>query len=67
EEGVIITGDDIAKVSPQKERKDSSELDEDLPASEAKDTAGTKGASDAHMSKGKEAAVSDTAEVVTAA
>ncbi|MCI47315.1 hypothetical protein A2U01_0068556, partial [Trifolium medium] len=34
-----------------------SESDEDLPASEAKDTAGTEGASDAHMSKGKEPVV----------
>ncbi|MCH96516.1 hypothetical protein A2U01_0017503, partial [Trifolium medium] len=67
EQGIIITGDDIAQVSPLKERKDSSESDEDLLASEAKDTAGTKGASDAHMSTGKEPAVSDTAEVVTAA
>ncbi|MCI81407.1 hypothetical protein A2U01_0102680, partial [Trifolium medium] len=41
EEVVIITGDDIAKVSPLKERKDSSESEEDLPASEGKDTTGT--------------------------
>ncbi|MCI87545.1 hypothetical protein A2U01_0108829, partial [Trifolium medium] len=30
-----ITGEDIAQVSPQKERKDLSESDEELPASEA--------------------------------
>ncbi|MCI73133.1 hypothetical protein A2U01_0094397, partial [Trifolium medium] len=33
----------------------------------AKDTAGTEGASDAHVSKGKELVVSDTAAVGTAA
>ncbi|MCI85951.1 hypothetical protein A2U01_0107230, partial [Trifolium medium] len=49
EQGIIITRDDIAQVSPQKERKDSSESDEVLPASEAIDTAGTEGASDAHV------------------
>ncbi|MCI73618.1 hypothetical protein A2U01_0094882, partial [Trifolium medium] len=37
------------------------ESDEDLPASEANVTAGTEGASDAHMTKGKEPVVSDTA------
>ncbi|MCI53946.1 hypothetical protein A2U01_0075193, partial [Trifolium medium] len=46
EEGIIITGEDIDQVSPQKEWKDSSESEEDLPASEAKVTAGTEGASD---------------------
>ncbi|MCI65595.1 hypothetical protein A2U01_0086853, partial [Trifolium medium] len=61
EEGIIITGDDIAKVSPLKERKDSSESEEDLPAFEGKDTTGTKGASEAHVSKGNEPIVSDTA------
>ncbi|MCI95490.1 hypothetical protein A2U01_0116788, partial [Trifolium medium] len=50
EQGVIITCEDIAQVSPQKERKDSSESDEDMPASEAIDTTGTEGASDAHVS-----------------
>ncbi|MCH97304.1 hypothetical protein A2U01_0018298 [Trifolium medium] len=60
EEGIIITGDDIAQVSPLKDRKDSSESDEDLPASGAIDIAGTEGASDAHVSKGKEPMVSDT-------
>ncbi|MCI43955.1 hypothetical protein A2U01_0065194, partial [Trifolium medium] len=67
EQGIIITGDDIAQVSPQKERKDSTESDEDLSASEAKDTAGTEGASDAQVSKGKEPVVSDTTIVGTAA
>ncbi|MCI36810.1 hypothetical protein A2U01_0058033, partial [Trifolium medium] len=57
----------IAQVSPQKERKDSSESDEELLASEAKDTSGIEGASDAHVSKGKEPIVSDTAAVDTAA
>ncbi|MCI88255.1 hypothetical protein A2U01_0109541, partial [Trifolium medium] len=42
------------------------ESDEDLPNSEAKDTAGTEGAFDAHVSKGKEPVVSDTAAVGTA-
>ncbi|MCI89387.1 hypothetical protein A2U01_0110675, partial [Trifolium medium] len=65
--GVIITGEDIAKVSPLKERKDSCDSDEELPASEAKDTTGTEGASDAHVSKGKEPVVSDTAVVGTTA
>ncbi|MCI89152.1 hypothetical protein A2U01_0110440, partial [Trifolium medium] len=37
------------------------ESDEDLPASEANVTTGIEGASDAHMSKGKEPVVSDTA------
>ncbi|MCI79962.1 hypothetical protein A2U01_0101233, partial [Trifolium medium] len=41
EEGIIITGDDIAKVSPLKERKDSSESEEDQPAPEGKVTADT--------------------------
>ncbi|MCI75463.1 hypothetical protein A2U01_0096732, partial [Trifolium medium] len=59
---------DIAKVSPLKERKDSSDSDEELPASEAKDTTATEGASDAQVSKGKKPVVSaTTAEVVTAA
>ncbi|MCI25366.1 hypothetical protein A2U01_0046557 [Trifolium medium] len=66
EQGVIITSDDIAQVSPQKERKDSSESDE-LSASEDKVTAGIEGASDAYMSKGKEPIVSDTADVGTVA
>ncbi|MCI82048.1 hypothetical protein A2U01_0103322, partial [Trifolium medium] len=35
EQGVIITGNDIAQVSPQKEKIDMTESDEDLPASEA--------------------------------
>ncbi|MCI44479.1 hypothetical protein A2U01_0065718 [Trifolium medium] len=65
EQGIIITGDDIAQVSPQKERKDSSESDEDLPASEPIDTTNTEGASDAHVSKGKEPVVSDTVDVGT--
>ncbi|MCI49452.1 hypothetical protein A2U01_0070696, partial [Trifolium medium] len=67
EEGIIITGDDIAKVSPLKERKDSSGSEEDLPAPEAKDTTGKEGASDAHISKGKEPVVSDAANITTAA
>ncbi|MCI69102.1 hypothetical protein A2U01_0090363, partial [Trifolium medium] len=46
EQGVIITGDDIAQVSPLKVRKDSSESDDDLPALGAIDTAGTEGAPD---------------------
>ncbi|MCI44374.1 hypothetical protein A2U01_0065613, partial [Trifolium medium] len=61
EEGIIITGDDIAKVSPLKERKDSSESEEDQPVSEGKVTVGTEGASDAHVAKGKESVVSGTA------
>ncbi|MCI94897.1 hypothetical protein A2U01_0116195, partial [Trifolium medium] len=60
EEGVIITGDDIAKVSPLKKRKDSSDSDEELAASEAKDTTGTEGAYDAQVFKGKEPIVADT-------
>ncbi|MCI59011.1 hypothetical protein A2U01_0080266, partial [Trifolium medium] len=60
EEGIIITGDDIAKVSPLKERKDSSESEEDLLTSEGKDTTATEGAYDAHVSKGKKPVVSDT-------
>ncbi|MCI85551.1 hypothetical protein A2U01_0106830, partial [Trifolium medium] len=51
EQGVIITGDDIAQVSPHKEKKDMTDSDEELPASEANVTAGTEGASDAHMTK----------------
>ncbi|MCI88800.1 hypothetical protein A2U01_0110088, partial [Trifolium medium] len=47
EEGVIITGDDIAKVSLLKKRKDSSDSEDDQPASEGKDTTGTEGAPDA--------------------
>ncbi|MCI84761.1 hypothetical protein A2U01_0106039, partial [Trifolium medium] len=56
-----ITGDDIAKVSPLKERKDSSDSEEDLPTPEAIVTAGTEGASDAQVAKGKESVVSGTA------
>ncbi|MCI07668.1 hypothetical protein A2U01_0028737, partial [Trifolium medium] len=59
-QGVIITGDDIAQVSPQKERKYSSESDEELSASGEKVTAGIEGASDAHVSKGKEPTVCGT-------
>ncbi|MCI38459.1 hypothetical protein A2U01_0059687, partial [Trifolium medium] len=66
EQGIIITGEDISQVSPKKEKKDLSESDKDLPASEAIDTAGTVGASDAHVSKGKKPVVSDTATVGTA-
>ncbi|MCI71406.1 hypothetical protein A2U01_0092669, partial [Trifolium medium] len=61
EQGIIITGDDIAQVSPLKVRNDSSESEEDMPASEAVVTTGTEGASDAHVSKGKEPMVSGTA------
>ncbi|MCI20488.1 hypothetical protein A2U01_0041650, partial [Trifolium medium] len=67
EQGVIITGDDIAQVSPPKERKDSSESDEDLPTSEDKVTTSAEGAFDAHVSKGKEPVVSDTAVGTAAA
>ncbi|MCI78224.1 hypothetical protein A2U01_0099494, partial [Trifolium medium] len=52
--------------SPLKERKDSSDSDEELPASEAKYTTGTEGASDAQVSKRKEPVMSDTAVVGTA-
>ncbi|MCI42124.1 hypothetical protein A2U01_0063359, partial [Trifolium medium] len=55
----------MSLVSPLKERKDSSDSDDELPASEAKDTTGTEGASDAQVSKGKEPTVSDTAIVGT--
>ncbi|MCI02186.1 hypothetical protein A2U01_0023218, partial [Trifolium medium] len=67
EEGIIITGDDIAKVSPLKKRKDSSDSEEDLSAPEAKDTTGTEGASDAIVSKGKKPVVSEAADTVAAA
>ncbi|MCI58539.1 hypothetical protein A2U01_0079794, partial [Trifolium medium] len=60
EEGVIVIGDDIAMVSPLKERKDSSDSEEDLPASEAIVTTGTERASDAQVFKGKEPVVADT-------
>ncbi|MCI33845.1 hypothetical protein A2U01_0055063, partial [Trifolium medium] len=63
EECVIITGDDIAKVSPLKEKKDSSESEEDLFAFGDKVTTGAEGVSDAHVSKGKEKI--DTAVVGT--
>ncbi|MCI82365.1 hypothetical protein A2U01_0103639, partial [Trifolium medium] len=32
EEGIIITGNDITEVSPLKERKDSSDSEDDQPA-----------------------------------
>ncbi|MCI70628.1 hypothetical protein A2U01_0091891, partial [Trifolium medium] len=51
----------IAKVSPLKKMKDSSDSEEDLLASEGKDTTGTEGASDAQIVKGKEPIVSGTA------
>ncbi|MCI90946.1 hypothetical protein A2U01_0112240, partial [Trifolium medium] len=62
EEGIIITGEDIAQVSPLKERKDSSDSEEDLPTPEAKDTTNTEGASDALVSKGKKPVVSDATD-----
>ncbi|MCI45880.1 hypothetical protein A2U01_0067119, partial [Trifolium medium] len=65
EEGVIITGDDIAKVSPLKERKDSSDSEEDLPAFEAIVTASTEGASDAQVFKGKKPVVANTTAATT--
>ncbi|MCI58801.1 hypothetical protein A2U01_0080056, partial [Trifolium medium] len=65
EEGVIITGDDIAMVLALKERKDSSESEEDLPAPEGKVTTGTEGASDAQVFKGNEPIVADTTAVAT--
>ncbi|MCI53658.1 hypothetical protein A2U01_0074905, partial [Trifolium medium] len=60
EDGIIITGDDIAQVSPLKERKDSSDSEDDHPASEGKVITGTEGASDAQVVKGKEPVVTDT-------
>ncbi|MCI37723.1 hypothetical protein A2U01_0058949, partial [Trifolium medium] len=51
---------DIAKVSPLKERKDSSDSEDDLPASEAIVTTGIEGAFDAQVFKGKEPVVADT-------
>ncbi|MCI62171.1 hypothetical protein A2U01_0083428, partial [Trifolium medium] len=58
EEGVIITRDDIAEVSPLKVRKDSSDSEEDQPASE-------EGASDAQVVKGKEPVVAGTTAAAT--
>ncbi|MCI88376.1 hypothetical protein A2U01_0109663, partial [Trifolium medium] len=49
EEGIIITGDDIAQVSPVKERKDSSDSEDDQPASEGKATTSKDGASEAQV------------------
>ncbi|MCI25002.1 hypothetical protein A2U01_0046190, partial [Trifolium medium] len=45
EEGIIITGNDIAQVSPVKERKDSSDSEGDQPASEERVTTNDDGAS----------------------
>ncbi|MCI86800.1 hypothetical protein A2U01_0108081, partial [Trifolium medium] len=60
EEGVIITRDDIAEVSPLKERNYSSDSEEDQPASEDIGTTGIEEASDAQVVKGKEPIVTDT-------
>ncbi|MCI73707.1 hypothetical protein A2U01_0094971, partial [Trifolium medium] len=60
EEGIIITREDIAQVSPVKKRKDSSDSEDDQPASEDIGTIGTEGASDAQVVKGKEPIVTDT-------
>ncbi|MCI21139.1 hypothetical protein A2U01_0042303, partial [Trifolium medium] len=49
------------KVSPVKERKDSSDSEEDLPTPEVKDTTSIEGASDALVPKGKEPVVSEAA------
>ncbi|MCI31782.1 hypothetical protein A2U01_0052994 [Trifolium medium] len=57
EEGIIITKDDIAEVSPLKERKDPSGSEDDQPASEGKVTTGTEEASEAQVFKGKEPVV----------
>ncbi|MCI37534.1 hypothetical protein A2U01_0058758, partial [Trifolium medium] len=65
EEGVIITGDNIAKVSPLKERKNSSDSEDDHPASEGKVITGTEGASEAQVFKGKEPIVADTTAATT--
>ncbi|MCI55008.1 hypothetical protein A2U01_0076258, partial [Trifolium medium] len=59
EEGVIITRDDIAQVSPLKDRKISSDSEDDHPASEGKVT------TDAHVVKGKEPVVADTTTTAT--
>ncbi|MCI84438.1 hypothetical protein A2U01_0105716, partial [Trifolium medium] len=55
----------IAEVSPLKKRKDSSDSEEDLPASEGKVTTGTEGASEAQVVKGKEPIVSTTVVAAT--
>ncbi|MCI76841.1 hypothetical protein A2U01_0098111, partial [Trifolium medium] len=47
--------------SPVKERKDSSDSEDDQPASKVLVTAGTEGASDAQAGKGKEPVVSTIA------
>ncbi|MCI76776.1 hypothetical protein A2U01_0098046, partial [Trifolium medium] len=65
EDGIIITGDDIAQVSPLKERKDSSDSEDVNPASEGKVTIGSEGASDAQVVKGKEQIVIDTTAAAT--
>ncbi|MCI46821.1 hypothetical protein A2U01_0068062, partial [Trifolium medium] len=59
-EGIIITGEDIAQVSPVKKIKDSSDSEDGQSASEDIGTIGTKGASDAQVVKGKEPIVTDT-------
>ncbi|MCI10849.1 hypothetical protein A2U01_0031945, partial [Trifolium medium] len=70
DDGIIITRDDIVQVSPIKERKDSSESENDQPASEGKVTTSKDGASEAQVvtvsadtSKRKRAG-KDKAEVV---
>ncbi|MCI61263.1 hypothetical protein A2U01_0082520, partial [Trifolium medium] len=65
EEGVIITRDDIAQVSPLKERKDSSDSEDDYLASEGKVTTGTEEAFEAQVVRGKEPVVADTTAAAT--
>ncbi|MCI46998.1 hypothetical protein A2U01_0068239, partial [Trifolium medium] len=56
---------DIAQVSPLKERKDSSDSEDDHPASEGKVTTGTEGAYEAQVFKGKEPVVADDIAAAT--
>ncbi|MCI93549.1 hypothetical protein A2U01_0114847, partial [Trifolium medium] len=54
EDGIIITGKDIAYASPVRRSKDSSEYEDDQPVSEYKNVADTEGASVAQDVRGKQ-------------
>ncbi|MCI17531.1 hypothetical protein A2U01_0038679, partial [Trifolium medium] len=58
EDGIIITGKDIAYASPVRRSEDSSEYEDDQPVSEDKDTVGTEVASVSQDVRGKQPMVS---------
>ncbi|MCI68684.1 hypothetical protein A2U01_0089945, partial [Trifolium medium] len=58
EDGIIITGKDIAHASPERRNEDSSDCEDDQHVSEDKNDADTEGASVAQDDRGKQPIVS---------